>query len=120
MTRTRDASVPQLMRLPAARPPATGADPRWTKISGSACVVCHKTNGLTPTHLVPESECCDHVDCVVPMCFMHRRAFHAGRINLLPYLEPCWRIEIAHAVMHLGLITGYRRLTGGRLPSTDT
>jgi hypothetical protein len=35
-------------------------------------------------------------------------------LALLPYLEPRWRNEIAHAVMHLGLIGAYRRLDGRR------
>ena len=60
---------------------------------------------------------CDHPDCVVPMCWLHHRAYDTGRLDLLPHLEPRWRAEIAHAVAHLGLISAYRRLTGGRLPA---
>ena len=79
-----------------------------------------KRRGLTPTHLTPVSAGgCDHPDCVVPMCWTHRRAYEAGRLDVLPHLEPRWRREIAHAVSHLGLISVYRRLTGGRLPSAD-
>ena len=40
-------------------------------------------------------------------------------VPLLPYLEPRWRAEIAHAVQHLGMVSAYRRLTGGRFPSAD-
>jgi hypothetical protein len=51
------------------------------------------------------------------MCWVHHRAYDTGRLDLLAYLEPRWRTEIAHAVAHLGLIGAYRRLTGGRLPA---
>jgi hypothetical protein len=49
-------------------------------------------------------------DCVVPLCWMHHRAYDTGRLELLPHLEPRWRAEVAHAVMHLGLVGAYRRL----------
>jgi len=45
------------------------------------------------------------------LCWLHHRAYDTGRLELLPYLEPRWRAEIAHAVMHLGLIGAYRRLS---------
>jgi hypothetical protein len=35
--------------------------------------------------------------------------YDTGRLELLPHLEPCWRAEVAHAVMHPGLIGAYRR-----------
>jgi hypothetical protein len=56
----------------------------------------------------------------VPMCWMRHRAYDTGKLDLLPHLEPRWRNEIAQAVVHLGLISTYRRLTGGRLPAGDT
>jgi hypothetical protein len=34
--------------------------------------------------------------------------------ELLPYLEPRWRAEVAHAVVHLGLIGTVRRLAPAR------
>ena len=53
------------------------------------------------------------------MCWRHHRAYDTGRLDLLPYLEPRWRAEIAHAVGHLGLISAYRRFTVGRLRRLD-
>jgi hypothetical protein len=88
------------------------------KIVGCACVVCQQTKGLTATRLA-RADGCDDVDCVVPMCWPHRHLYELGRLDLLHHLEPRWRREIAHAVSHLGLITAYRRLTGGRLPAAD-
>jgi hypothetical protein len=41
---------------------------------------------------------------------MHHRAYDTGRLELLPHLEPRWRAEVAHAVLHLGLVGAYRRL----------
>jgi hypothetical protein len=38
------------------------------------------------------------------MCWLHHRAYDTGRLELLPYLEPCWRAEVAHAVSLLGLV----------------
>ncbi|RKQ90838.1 hypothetical protein C8N24_0653 [Solirubrobacter pauli] len=79
--------------------------------------MCQRTSGLVPAHLARHDVRCEHPDCVVPMCVMHQRAFEAGHLDLLRYLEPRWRQEIAHTVMHVGLITAYRRLTAGRFPS---
>jgi hypothetical protein len=47
---------------------------------------------------------------VVPLCWMHHRAYDTGRLGLVPYLEPEWRLEAAHAVLHLGLAGELRRL----------
>jgi hypothetical protein len=83
------------------------------KIVGRWCVVCSQTKGITPAHLTPRSlGGCDDPDCVVPLCWMHHRAYDTGRLELLPYLEPRWRTEVAHAVLHLGLIGALRRLCG--------
>jgi hypothetical protein len=47
---------------------------------------------------------------LVPLCWMHHRAYDAGCLELLPHLEPRWRVEVAHAVLHLRLVGAYRRL----------
>ncbi len=51
---------------------------------------------------------------MVPLCWLHHRAFDTGRLAMLPYLEPLWRKEIAHAVEHVGLFGALRRLTASR------
>lgn len=118
-TQLRPSALAQAA-APSARRPMAASQAQRAKIIGAACVVCAKTNGLTPAHLAPRGlGGCDHPDCVVPMCWAHHRAYDTGRLDLLPHLEPRWRAEIAHAVGHLGLIGAYRRLTGGRLPVTD-
>ncbi len=57
---------------------------------------------------------CDEPDCVVPLCWMHHRLYDTGALELLPCLEPDWRDEVAHAVLHLGLIGAVRRLAPER------
>ena len=105
---------------PIAQRPMAASQAQRAKIIGAACVVCGQTRGITPAHLAARTAGgCDDPACVVPACWVHHRAFDAGRLDLLPYLEPRWRTEIAHAVAHLGLIGAYRRLTGGRLPAGD-
>jgi hypothetical protein len=81
------------------------------KTAGSACIVCLQTKGLTPAHLVPHSlGGCDAPDCVVAMCWMHHRVYDTDRLDLVPYLEPEWRVKAAHAVLPLGLAGALRRL----------
>ena len=88
------------------------SDAQRIKIRGAACIVCRQTKAITPAHLAPRSlGGCDERDCVVPLCWLHHRAYDTGRLDLLPHLEPCWRTEIAHAVEHLGLIGALRRLS---------
>jgi hypothetical protein len=49
---------------------------------------------------------------VVPLCRAHHRAYDAGRLDLVPYLEPGCRAHAAHAVAHVGLVAALRRLSG--------
>jgi hypothetical protein len=106
-----------IVLMSASRAPGAASAAQREKIIGSACVVCAQTRGLTPAHLAPRSlGGCDDADCVVPLCWLHHRAYDTGRLELLPYLEPGWRAEVAHAVLHLGLIGAYRRLTAQRSP----
>jgi hypothetical protein len=97
------------------RAPFGASEEQREKIVGGACVVCQQTKGITPAHLAPRSlGGCDHPDCVVPLCWTHHRAYDTERLQLLPHLEPQWRAEVAHAVMHLGLIGAVRRLAPGQ------
>jgi hypothetical protein len=85
------------------------------KITGARCVVCGAVTRSDPAHLVPRAlGGCDEPECVVALCRAHHRAYDRGELDLLPHLEPRYRVEIAHAVMHLGLIGALRRLTGRR------
>ena len=103
------------LAIQRARKAMAASEAQRAKIVGSACVVCQQTKGLTPAHLAPRAlGGCDHPDCVVPLCWMHHRAYDTGRLELLAHLEPGWRAEVAHAVIHLGLIGAVRQLGGRR------
>ena len=95
--------------LPAA------SEEQQRKVDGRGCLVCRGSGAVDPAHLVPRSRGgCDHPDCVVPLCRRCHRAFDDGRLDLLPYLEPHRRAELAHALQHLGLIELLERVTAER------
>ena len=52
----------------------------------------------------------------MPLCRLHHPELRSRR-ELLPYLEPDNRGELAHALLHLGLIALLRRVTVARTPS---
>lgn len=82
-------------------------------VAGGCCIVCGSNRRIDPAHLVPRSlGGCGDALCVVPLCRFHHRAYDRGERDLLPYLEPTWRAQVAHAVEHLGLIGVLRRTTG--------
>jgi hypothetical protein len=57
---------------------------------------------------------CDEPDCVVPLHRACHRAYDRGELDLLPYLEPKCRAELAHALTHVSLLALLRRVTGMR------
>ncbi len=52
-------------------------------------------------------------------CRLHHGAYETGRLKLLWYLEPEWRCEVAHAVVHLGLIGGGAAMGAGSALSSS-
>jgi 5-methylcytosine-specific restriction endonuclease McrA len=84
------------------------------KVAGARCLVCGRVP-CDPAHLVPRSlGGCDEADCVVPLCRPCHRDFDGRRLDLLPYLEPRYRTELAHALLHVGLVGLVRRLRADR------
>jgi len=82
--------------------------------------VCGTRARIDPAHLVPRGlGGCEHALCVVALCRRHHRAYDRGCLDLVPFLEPRHRAEVAHAVGHLGLIGALRRLSGRR-EASDT
>ena len=80
------------------------------KVAGARCLACGRVP-CDPGHLVPRSlGGCDEADCVVPLCRPCHRDFDERRLDLLPYLEPRHRAELAHALLHVGLVGLLRRL----------
>jgi hypothetical protein len=88
------------------------------------CVGCGREQteylAIDPAHLCDRSlGGCDDPDCVVGLCrdFVGNgchREYDEHRLDLVPRLEPGWRKEAAHAVLHLGLAGAYMRLSNDR------
>ncbi len=94
------------------RPVSPASEAQRAKVAGRACLVCRR-RPADPAHLVPRSlGGCDDRDCVVALCRGCHRAFDERSLDLLPYLEPGCRLELAHAVGHLSLVALLERLTG--------
>ena len=98
-----------------ASPPLVASEAQRAAVSGRVCLVCVDERRIDPAHLIPRSlgGCGDRL-CVVPLCRRCHRAYDQGRLDLLPYLEPGWRAQLAHAVGHVGLIGALRRISYGR------
>jgi hypothetical protein len=82
--------------------------------TGNACIVCWRS----PTdraHLIDRSLAPDPYSDprrVVYVCREHHDAYDNHTLDLLPYLEPTHRSELARAVEVFGLIGTLERVTG--------
>jgi hypothetical protein len=106
----------QLRRTkPVQRTPSLAAtDAQRAAVAGRPCIVCGAESRVDPAHLISRSlgGCGDPL-CVVPLCRARCHcAFDRGELDLVPYLEPLWRAQLALAVGHVGLIGAVRRITG--------
>jgi hypothetical protein len=113
--RARLRAKKQLRRTkPLQRTASMAASERQrAAVAGRRCIVCAAEARIDPAHLIPRSlgGCGDPL-CVVPLCRRCHRAYDRGELDLLPYLEPAWRAQLAHAVGHVGLIGALRRVSG--------
>ena len=100
-------------------PSMVATDAQRAAVAGRCCIVCGADRRIDPAHLIPRSlgGCGDPL-CVVPACRRCHRAYDRGELDLVPYLEPAWRPQLAHAVGHVGLIGALRRIGGGRQDPT--
>jgi hypothetical protein len=99
---------------------APASDAQRAKVAGQPCLVCGG-RPVDPAHLVPRSlGGCDDPDCVVPLDRRCHRGYDRGELDLLPYLEPHYRAELAHALRHVGLIALLGRVSGTRWQPVDT
>jgi hypothetical protein len=82
--------------------------------TGNACIVCWRS----PTdraHVVDRSLAPDPYSDprrIVYLCREHHVAYDAHELDLLPYLEPRHRSELARAVEVFGLMGTLERVTG--------
>jgi hypothetical protein len=119
----RTAMAPR--KQPMKRRPISPASPaQKAKVRDECCLSCgedpHGYIPIDPAHVVPRSlGGCDSPDCVIPLCRICHREVDEGRIDLLPLLEPHYRVEQAHAVMHVGLEYARNRLAPSQYPRTE-
>jgi hypothetical protein len=109
------ARKPLRRTIPLQRTASLAATERQrAAVTGRPCIVCGAQRGIDPAHVIPR--ClggCGEPLCVVPLCRLPcHRADDRGELDLLPYLEPGWRPQLAHAVGHVGLIGALRRISG--------
>jgi hypothetical protein len=111
---TLRARKPLERTKPLGRTPSLAAtDAQRAAVAGPACIACRSHRRIDPAHLIPRSlGGCGSALCVVPLCRDCHRAYDSGELDLLPYLEPAWRAQLAHAVGHVGLIGALRRISG--------
>ena len=108
-------------RAPLQRTAALAAtEAQRAAVAGRTCIVCGTDRRIDPAHLISRSlGGCGHALCVTALCRRCHRAYDRGALDLLPYLEPAWRAQLAHAVGHVGLIGALRRIGGHRQNLTD-
>jgi hypothetical protein len=108
-------------RTPLRRSAVSPASPaQRAKVAGQACIVCGG-RPVDPAHLIPRSlGGCDEPDCVVPLDRRCHRAYDCGQLDLLPYLEPRYRAELAHGLLHIGLLGLLGRISGTRWAAKES
>ena len=80
-------------------------------VAGRPCIVCGAEHRVDAAHPIPRSlGGCGHALCVVALCRFCHRAYDRGELDLIPYLEPAWRAQLAHAIGHVGLVGVLRRI----------
>ena len=104
------------------RAPFAASEAQRATMLGAACVVCQRTKGITPAHLAARSPAA----AITPTA-----SFRCAGCTTAPTTSAgssCCRtwsrfgVEVAHAILHLGLVGAYRRLgrawaASGRAPS---
>jgi hypothetical protein len=108
------AKKPLRRKTPLRRTPSMAATAaQRAAVTGRRCIVCGSDKRVDPAHLISRSMGgCGDAACCVPLCRVDHRRYDRGELDLLPYLEPGWRAQLAHAVGHVGLIGALRRISG--------
>ena len=109
------ARTPLVRKTPLKRTTSMAAtDAQRAAVAGRPCIVCGAEHRVDAAHVVPRALGCGDALDVVPLCRACHRAYDAGELDLLPYLEPGFRAQVAHAVGHVGLIGALQRICGIR------
>ena len=112
---TLRAKKPLRRLKPLQQTPSMAAtDAQRTAVAGRRCIVCGSDKRVDPAHLISRSI----GGCGDPPAASRSAAssprYDRGELDLLPYLEPAWRAQLAHAVGHVGLVAAPRRISGAR------
>lgn len=105
------------VRRQRARPVSEASPAQRAKCRDAACVVCRRPGPSDPAHLIDRGLLTAGQDdplAVIPLCRQHHDAYDAEQLDLLPYLEPHRRDELAFAVQRYGLVATLRRVTNDR------
>jgi hypothetical protein len=94
------------------------------KCSGKPCVACGSPFQTVPAHLIDRAQGGDDDPRItVPLCPGCHNAYdgRAGmqRLDLLPFLEPGHREELAYAVQLVGLVRALQRITNSHWRVVD-
>ena len=109
------ARTPLVRKTPLKRTTSMAAtDAQRAAVAGRPCIACESEHRVDAAHVVPRALGCGDALDVVPLCRRCHAAYDAGRLDLLPYLEPGFRAQVAHAVGHVGLIGALQRICGIR------
>lgn len=118
----RQTRVPPKRAAPSVatkRRPISEASPEQrAAIKARPCLVDASHRGKShPAHLIPRgllTEGQEDARAVVPLCPTCHHLYDEGGLDLLPFLEPRARIELAFAVERFGLLSTLRRVTNER------
>lgn len=101
---------------PNRRPVSPASPAQRRKVAGKACIVC-AGSPCHPAHTIDRSLCPEGAEdprAVVALCGQCHRLFDEQALDLLPFLEPRYREELAFAVERFGLLATLRRVTNDR------
>ena len=95
-------------------PSMVATEAQRAAVAGRNCIVCGSR--LADRSGAPHTQVAGRMRstpcCVTALCRPCHRAYDRGELDLLPYLEPAWRAQVAHAVGHVGLVGALRRISG--------
>lgn len=112
------ARTPLVRKMPLKRTTSMAAsEAQRAAVAGRTCIVCGSEHRVDAAHVIPRALGCRHPLRTVALCRPCHRAYDAGELDLLPYLEPGHRAQVAHAVGHVGLIGALRQISGNHRDS---
>ena len=103
--------------VPKRKAVSTCTPAQRAKVKATGCIVTGDRENVDPAHLIPCGVSGVGQDDDLAVVGLRRdlhRQYDTGELDILPYLEPAYRAELAFAVMRVGLVATYRRVTNTR------